>query len=262
MALDSSTVKAMSNRLMEAANTLTPVEPLKAAHPEMTIEDAYRVQLATVERMVAGGARIVGKKIGLTSKAMQDMFGVKEPDYGHLFDKMLVMEGEAIELSSMIQPRVEGEIAFILEKGLKGPGVTVADVLRASAGAMASIEVIDSRIKDWKIKIEDTVADNASSGALVLGGKMVPISGLDLRYLGMVVEKNGYIVATGAGAAVLGNPAQAVAWLANMLSGYGVELREGEIVLSGAITGAMKVEKGDYFKVTFGHLGGVSLKFT
>lgn len=262
MALDNSTIGKISEKLIEAADALKPIEPLKAAHPEMTIEDAYKIQLATVKSMTGRGARVVGKKIGLTSKAMQDMFGVKDPDYGHLFDKMLAMEGEAIELSSMIQPRVEGEIAFILEKGLKGPGVTVADVLRASAGAMAAIEVIDSRIKDWKIKIEDTVADNASGGALVLGGKIVPLSGLDLRYLGMVIEKNGHILATGAGAAVLGHPAQAVAWLANNLSKYGVELCEGEIILSGAITGAVKVEKGDHFKVTIGHLGGVSLKFT
>jgi 2-keto-4-pentenoate hydratase len=182
-------------------------------------------------------------------------------NYGHILDGMVVMEGEQIRVADLIQPRIEGELAFILKEDLKGPGVTLADVIRCSEGVIPALEIIDSRIADWKIKLPDTVADNASSARIVLGGKITPILGLDLRTVGMVLEKNGEVVATATGAAVFGNPAQAVAWLANKLAGYGITLRKGEVILSGSLTAAVPVNAGDFIRADFGLLGDVKIKF-
>lgn len=192
---------------------------------------------------------------------MQKLLGVHEPDYGHIFNRMMAPDGGPLSFSKLIQPRIEGEIAFILQRDLRGPGVTLASVLRATRGVMASIEVIDSRIKDWKIKIQDTVADNASSARVILGGRIAPPDNLDLRCIGMILEKNGEIIATGAGAAVMGNPAQSVAWLANKLSEFGISLNAGEIIMSGSLTAAIKVAPGDVIKATFDRLGTVTARF-
>jgi 2-keto-4-pentenoate hydratase len=221
------------------------------------VEDAYRIQLLNVKRRLADGRKIVGKKIGLTSPAMQTMFGVGEPDYGHLLDDMLIHQGEGLKVEQLIQPRVEGEIAFILDRDLKGPGVTPTEVLRATAGVVAALEIIDSRIKDWKIKIQDTVADNASSAAFVVGSKMVSVTGLDLRHVGFVLTKNGRLSSLGAGAAVLGSPAQAVAWLANKMGEFGVALNAGEIVLSGAACAAVPISAGDSVHLVVDRIGEV-----
>jgi 2-keto-4-pentenoate hydratase len=174
---------------------------------------------------------------------------------------MLDMEGVPLSRSELILPKVEGEIAFVLKSELKGPGITVADVLRGTEGVMASIEIVDSRVRDWKIKLPDTIADNASSARFVLGSRMIPVHKVDLRLIGMVLEKNGEIINTGAGAAVLGNPAAAVAWLANRLSAFGIFLEEGEIILSGALTAAIDAQAGDFFHVAFQHLGTVGVRF-
>jgi 2-keto-4-pentenoate hydratase len=251
----------LAKELLTAEETMTPVAPITARIPELTIEEAYGIQLAGVNEKLKAGRRIVGKKIGLTSKAMQKMLGVDVPDYGHLLDDMLVADGETCPRERLILPRVEGEIAFVLKDSLRGPGVTAADVLRATEGVRASIEVIDSRIKDWKIGLPDTIADNASSARFVLGSKMLPVDDLDLRLIGMVMEKNGEVVATGAGAAVWGHPAASVAWLANCLSAYGIELKAGEVILSGAVTAALDAVAGDVFDVTFDRLGLVRLQF-
>ncbi|MCR4398910.1 MAG: fumarylacetoacetate hydrolase family protein [Firmicutes bacterium] len=254
-------VRRFSAELMEAESRVLPVEPLTSRVPGITVGDAYQIQMHTVKTKVSRGARVVGKKIGLTSAAMQDLLGVSEPDYGHLLDVMWVPEGEPVPASRMCQPKAEGEVAFILGKDLRGPGLTAVDVLRATEGVVAAIEVVDSRIRDWKIKIQDTVADNASSAMFVLGGKMVSPLGIDLRYTGMVLEKNGRIVNTGAGAAVLGHPASSVAWLANKLAEFGMSIGAGEIVLSGAVTAAPPVAPGDAILVTFDELGPVGCRF-
>ncbi|MGC8660828.1 MAG: 2-keto-4-pentenoate hydratase, partial [Desulfomonilaceae bacterium] len=193
--------------------------------------------------------------------AMQKLLGVSEPDYGQLFDHMLVMEGNPVPRNELILPKVEGEIAFVLKKDLKGPGITIADVLRASEGVMASIEIVDSRIKDWKIKLPDTIADNASSAGFVLGSRLVPVKEVDLRLLGMVFEKNGEIINTGAGAAVWGHPAASVAWLANSLAAFDDSLKAGEIILSGALTAAVDAQSNDSFLISFQHLGTVGVRF-
>jgi 2-keto-4-pentenoate hydratase len=238
-----------------------PIEPLSEIEPEITVGDAYAIQMAIVAQRVAAGARVVGKKVGLTSKAMQDLLKVGEPDFGHLLDDMVLAPGEPAPMRKLLRPRAEGEIAFLLSRDLSGPGVTISDVLHATEGVMPAIEIVDSRVKDWRIKIQDTVADNASNAFVALGSRITPLRDLDLRLLGMVLYKNGELMSTGAGAAVLGHPAAAVAWLANKLAEVGTGLRAGEIVLSGAFTAAPFAVAGDRFEVAFERLGNVSVRF-
>ncbi|AKX94583.1 2-keto-4-pentenoate hydratase [Moorella thermoacetica] len=253
--------RAIAAELLAAEANCRPIEPLTGTYPDLTVEDAYRIQLAGIETKLARGSKVIGKKIGLTSKGMQQLLGVNEPDYGHLLDSMLLLEGEPCRREELLWPRVEGELAFILKDPLKGPGVTIADVYRATEGIMPAFEIVDSRIRDWKIKLPDTIADNASSARLVLGSRMVPIKDLDLRLIGMVLEKNGEMVSSGAGAAVWGHPAAAVAWLANKLAAFDIALEAGEIILSGAVTAAENASAGDVFTVSFYGLGSLSLKF-
>jgi 2-keto-4-pentenoate hydratase len=262
MALNEVELSDIAQRIIEASRDLKPIDPITEAYPQIIIEEAYRIQLITVEDRTKRGAKVVGKKIGLTSPAMQQMFNVNEPDYGHLLDNMLVYQGDELSTSRLIQPRIEGEIAFILERDLIGPGITPADVIRATAGVTAALEIIDSRIRDWKIKIQDTVADNASSGAFVMGSKLVPLTGLDIRCVGFVMTKNGKLVGTGAGAAVLGNPVQAVTWLANKMGEYKIPLKAGEIILSGSAAAAVPVQAGDSIHLTVDRIGDVGCFFS
>ncbi len=252
----------LGDELHEALQSRRMIEPLSERHPDITIEHAYRVQQRMLSRRLQAGERVVGKKIGVTSRAVMDMLGVYQPDFGWLTDAMLYNEGEAIAAESLIQPKAEGEIAFVLRKTLKGPGVTSADVLAATEGVMACFEIVDSRIRDWKIKIQDTVADNASCGVFVLGDRLVDPRDVDLGTCGMVLEKNGEIVATGAGAAALGHPANAVAWLANTLGQHGIALEAGEVILSGSLAAMVPVQAGDHLRVSIGGIGGCSVRFT
>ncbi len=254
-------IEQLGGELYQALAERRTLAPLTSRHPGITIEDAYAIQQKMLARRLAAGERVVGKKIGVTSKAVMDMLGVFQPDFGWLTDGMVFNEGEAIPASSLIQPKAEGEIAFVLKKTLQGPGVTAADVLAATEGVMACFEIVDSRIQDWKIKIQDTVADNASCGVFVLGDRLVDPRDVDLATCGMVLEKNGEIVATGAGAAALGHPANAVAWLANTLGRLGIALEAGEVVLSGSLAIMVPVQAGDNLRVTIGGIGGCSVRF-
>jgi 2-keto-4-pentenoate hydratase len=237
------------------------VEPLTSLDPELTVEEAYRVQLATIQKKVDAGRRIVGKKIGLTSVAMQKMLGVDQPDYGHLLDDMAVDNGGEIDFSRVLQPKVEAEIAFVLKQDLIGPRVSALDVLLATDYVLPALEIVDSRVADWKIKLQDTVADNASSGLYVLGGKPVKPDQIDLTQVGMVLYKNGEMINTGVGAAALGNPAYCVAWLANRLFDFGIALKAGEVILSGALSAAANAAPGDRFSARLYGLGEVSVSF-
>jgi 2-oxopent-4-enoate/cis-2-oxohex-4-enoate hydratase len=190
-----------------------------------------------------------------------DMLGVNQPDFGQLTDRMVINQGESIAMKSLIQPKAEGEIAFVLKGDLNGPGVTVADVLRATEGVMACFEIVDSRIRDWKIRIQDTIADNASCGVFVLGDRLVDPRNLDLFTTGMVLEKNGRIVGTGAGAATMGSPAIAVAWLANTLGQLGMSLKAGDVILSGALSAMVPVNAGDNLRMTLAGIGSCSVRF-
>ena len=251
----------LGEELYQALRQRQVLEPLSNRHPGLTIEDAYAIQQRMLARRLTAGEKVVGKKIGVTSKAVMDMLGVYQPDFGWLTDAMVYNEGEAIPADTLIQPKAEGEIAFVLKKTLQGPGVTAADVLAATEGVMACFEIVDSRIRDWKIKIQDTVADNASCGVFVLGDRLVDPRDVDLATCGMVLEKNGEIVATGAGAAALGHPANAVAWLANTLGALGIALEAGEVVLSGSLAAMVPVQAGDDLRVTIGGIGGCSVRF-
>jgi len=254
-------IEQFGDELYDALKGCRTVAPLTSRHPDITIDDAYAIQQRMMARRLAAGERVVGKKIGVTSKAVMDMLGVFQPDFGWLTDAMVYNEGQAIPANTLIQPKAEGEIAFVLKKTLKGPGVTAADVLAATDGVMACFEIVDSRIRDWKIKIQDTVADNASCGVFVLGDRLVDVRDVDLGTCGMVLEKNGDIVATGVGAAALGHPANAVAWLANTLGQHGIALEAGEVVLSGSLGIMVPVTAGDSLRVTMGGIGGCSVRF-
>ncbi|MFC7366656.1 MULTISPECIES: 2-keto-4-pentenoate hydratase [Bhargavaea] len=248
-------------RLLEAERSKQAIPPLTETYPGITVDEAYHTQLEIIRRRVEDGAIVVGKKIGATSKAIQNMFGVHQPDYGHLLNDMMHTEGEVISLENFIQPKVEFEIAFKLKKDLKGPNVTVMDVIEATDYIAPAIEIIDSRIGDWKIAFEDTVADNGSSAAAVIGGKPAKLDGIDLAHIGMVAYKNGEMIDSGAGAAVLGSPLRSVAWLANSLGKYDVSLKAGEIILSGALTSAVEAEDQDTFTAEFDRIGSVSVTF-
>ncbi|MEH7274011.1 2-keto-4-pentenoate hydratase [Neobacillus vireti] len=254
-------VQQYAEQLVEAENTRIGTAPLTAIDPDLTVKDAYYIQLENISKKVTKGQKIVGKKIGLTSKAMQNLLGVGEPDYGHLLDSMVVENNGRISIEQVLQPKVEAEIAFILKKELRGPNVTTLDVLQATEYVVPALEIVDSRVKDWKIKLVDTVADNASSGYYVLGGKPTKIEDINLELIGMVFTKNGDIVNTGVGAAALGNPASCVAWLANKLSEFDIPLRAGEVILSGALSAAEVATAGDTFTARFAHIGQVSVNF-
>ncbi|MEV4317119.1 2-keto-4-pentenoate hydratase [Actinocrispum sp. NPDC049592] len=254
-------IAAAAAGLLRAYQTGEPVEPLAPRFDGLDIDGAYAIQLAQVEQWLADGAVLKGHKVGLTSAAMQQQLGVDRPDFGHLTDRMFHPEGQAIDIAGFLQPRVEPEIAFVLGKPLAGPGVTVADVASAVEWVMPSLEIIDSRVRDWKISIVDTVADNASSGGVVLGGSVRRLSEVDVRLLGGVLYRNGELVGTGAGGAVLGNPLNAVAWLANVLGERGAKLDAGHVVLPGSITAAVPVASGDVVTATFDGLGTVTARF-
>jgi 2-keto-4-pentenoate hydratase len=261
MALSKTVLVEAAQALLAATRDCKPIEPLTETYPGITVDEAYRIQIQNVEVRLAGGRKVVGKKIGLTSPAMQQMFNVAEPDYGHLLDDMLVYQGVEVPASRLLQPRIEGEIAFILERDLTGPGITPTDVMRATAGVAPALEIIDSRVRDWKIKIQDTVADNASSAAFVLGANLISPVGIDLRCVGYVMMKNGRLATTAAGAAVLGSPAQSVAWLANKMGEYGITLKSGEIILSGSAAAAIGVQAGDSIHLTVDRVGDVECYF-
>lgn len=253
--------KKIARELYEATTGCSQIAPLTETYPDMKVTDAYKIQLEGVALRQAAGEKIIGHKVGLTSKAVQKMLGVSEPDYGHLTDKMLLPEGQACLMSELIQPKVEGELAFCLKDALKGPGVSIADVYNATKYVVPAIEIVDSRISNWKIKLADTVADNGSSAKIVLGSKMTPVEKVDMRLIGMTLEKNGELVASGAGAEVWGNPAAAVAWLANKLAEFDLEIPAGSIAMSGSFTAMSVAAAGDVFTVSFSGMGSITLKF-
>jgi len=234
-----------------------PVAPPTARHPDMTVDDAYAVQLAQAARWQQDGRRVVGFKVGLTSAAMRRALGVDEPDFGHLFDSMSVPDRGELPSASLLQPRAEPEIAFVLADPLAGPGVTAADVRAATLAVAPALEIIDSRITNWQITLADTVADNGSSGLFVLGPQH-PLTGLDLPALGSELLLDGNVVDSGAGAAVLGDPAEAVAWLANELGRRGTTLFAGQVVLSGSCTAAYPIAPGQRIEARFDQLGSAS----
>lgn len=246
-----------ANALYTARRERVPIEPFTDSDPDMTPDDAYAVQQAFTELILADGDSIPGYKLGLTSKAMQDMLGLSDPDYGPVFRSMI--HEHDLETESFIAPKAEAEIALVLDKPLKGPGVTTLQAADAVGGAVAAIEVVDSRIADWRIKLADTISDLASIGGIVMSSSIVPVD-FDLRLTGMTFSVNGSVVATGAGAAALGNPVYAAAWLANTLAPYDITLEPGMFIMTGSLHAAVEVTAGDVVRAEFDRLGPVSLR--
>jgi 2-oxopent-4-enoate/cis-2-oxohex-4-enoate hydratase len=264
MALTLERHRQLGDELFEALRTRRTLDPLSQRVEGIDIDDAYRISLHFLDRRIAAGERVIGKKIGVTSKPVQDMLGVHQPDFGFLLDVMKVEDGSTVSLSKarLIQPRAEGEIAFVLSRDLQGPGVAEADVIAATDYVCACFEIVDSRIRDWKIRIEDTVADNASCGVFVLGRDRVSPRSLDLAAVTMQIQKNGAHAASGIGSAVQGHPAAAVAWLANTLGRYGIPFKAGEIILSGSLAPLLPALAGDRFDMQLQGIGSASIRFS
>ncbi len=241
-ALDSAAlIGRFAGMLSEAESSRRPIEPLTSMHPQLTVADAYGIQRANVQRRIARGDRIIGHKIGLTAKAMQDLFRVSEPDYGHLMDAMRLDAGAPLDLGELIDPQIEVEPAFMLGRRLEGPGVGIDDVLRATEWVSVCLEVIDSRIIGWRIRLQDTVADNGSSARVVLGPDRVAPGGLALDDMETELELDGRVVETGNTNAILGHPAKSIAWLANRIAEFGIALEPGHVVLPGTCTRSVRL---------------------
>ncbi|MCG2576895.1 2-oxo-3-hexenedioate decarboxylase [Dechloromonas sp. XY25] len=261
MNLNQNTIVGLAELLETAELQAHDVVKITDAHPEMDWDDAYAIQNEILRRKLARGNRVVGLKCGLTSRAKMKQMGVETPCFGFLVDYFTVPDGGEVKIKELIHPKVEPEIAFVLNRPLSGPGCHVGAVLAATDFVMPGIEVIDSRYRDFKFDLKSVIADNCSSSRYVLGGMAVPVADLDLRTLGVVMEKNGQTVAIGAGAAVLGHPAAAIAMLANHLGELGEEIPAGTMILSGGVTEAVSVEAGDHVNLRIQSLGSVSLKF-
>jgi len=251
----------LAQQLYDALREGRTVPPLIAQHADLTIDDAYAISLGALEKRKNDGERVIGKKIGVTSKAVQDMLGVHQPDFGFLTDRMYVEGDIDIAANGLIQPRAEAEIGFILKDSLKGPGVTAEQVIAATEAIVPCFEIVDSRIQDWKISIVDTVADNASCGVYVLGEARVDPREHDLPNLHVTVTKNGKPLSEGYGHAVQGSPAQAVAWLANTLGAYGVTLDAGDVILSGSLVPLENAVAGDVFEMNLHGVGTCTARF-
>jgi len=249
----------LARQLLEAQATVTPIQPFSERFSGYDVEAAYRIQQALVEQKLAQGHVIIGKKIGFTSEKLRRQFNVDEPDYGVLFEDCVLMEHEPLEIDRLYRPRVEGEIAFVLKSDLDRPGITAADVVRATEGIMPAIEIVDTRFEDWRVTVPDTIADQAGNARIVLGGVMKPLADFDLRYIGLTIFKNGKLMDCATGSTVFGNPVHAVVWLANKMYQLGSPLRKGEVIMSGSFTPVFPIDRGDYVEAIFDRLGKVTV---
>lgn len=254
--------RTIADALREAQASRRPIPPVRETWPMADVVDAYEIQLLNIQRSLDRGARINGHKVGLSSRAMQEMMGVDEPDYGHLLSDMELFEDQAVEAERYCYPRVEVEVGFVLGETLPGTGCTEEDVIGATEAVAPAIELIDSRILDWDIRITDTIADNASSAGYVLGQRRVAPDALDLAAIEAILTRDGEKVAEGRSDAVLGNPLTAVAWLARKVADFGVTLEAGHVILPGSVHRAIDVRPGDSFVAELEGLGSVSLDFT
>ncbi|MBE7218834.1 MAG: 2-oxo-hepta-3-ene-1,7-dioic acid hydratase [Caulobacteraceae bacterium] len=267
MTLPPARVAELAGRLDAAERTRTQLTQFSLEHPGMTLEDGYAVQRAWVAKKLAAGRRLIGHKIGLTSRAMQRASNIAEPDYGALLDDMLFPDTGDLPFERFIEPRVEVELAFILKHRLEGPGITLYDVLNATDYVVPAIEIIDARIERFDRasgatrRVADTISDNAANAGLVLGGRPVRPDGVDLRWIAALIHRNGVVEDSGVAAAVLGHPALGAAWLANKLAPHGEALEAGEIILGGSFTAPVIAQAGDSFHVDFGPMGSISVRF-
>lgn len=246
--------------LMEAQATRKQATQLSVTFPRIEIEDSYAISAEVMRRKVAAGRRLIGHKVGLTSKAMQRSSNIDEPDYGYILDDQMLGDGAKVKHADYCKPRVEVELAFVIGRKLQGPGIGLADVLRATEYVIPAIEIVDARIQDPR-KITDTVADNGAAAGIALGGRPVGPLDVDLRFVGGIMYRNSEIEETGLAAGVLGHPAMGVAWLANKICQYGHAMEPGHIVLAGSFTRVVFAQKGDTLHADFGPLGGIAIQF-
>jgi 2-oxo-hept-3-ene-1,7-dioate hydratase len=259
--LDATTIEKIADELVEAVRTRTPVPLITARYPGMTVEDAYAVQNLWKERGLQAGRKLVGRKIGLTSKVMQAATGITEPDYGIIFDDMVIENGSTVPFGRFSNVRIEVELAFVLGKALKGPNCSLFDVLDATEYVVPALEILDARVQMEGRTIVDTISDNAAMGAMVMGGTPVRIGDVDLRWISALLYRNETIEESGVAAAVLNHPAAGVYWLANKLSQHGTMLEAGEIILAGSFTRPMWVHQGDTVHADYGQLGSITCRF-
>jgi len=260
MTLTDEQARGHASRLLQARDTGVPIAPFTDEDPTLGMADGYAIQTHLVTSLLGRGETIVGYKLGLTSRPMQELLGVDSPDFGPVFASGVFRDGAELPVDRFIAPRIEGEIAVVLDRDLTGPDCTPLAALQASAGLVAALEIVDSRIEGWRIKLADTVADLASSGAIAVSSNVVPIRDFDPRLVGMVFTRNGELVATGAGAAALGDPMAAVAWLANTLAPMGVTLPAGSVIMTGALHAMVPVSPGDVFRADFDRLGPITIR--
>jgi 2-keto-4-pentenoate hydratase len=256
--MDITEQRQAAGHLLAAYKSRTATEPIIERFPHADVSDAYIIQREQVRGWLGDGDVVLGHKVGLASVAMQRQTNVDQPDYGHLLRSMFYLEHQPIPAGNFIQPRIEPEMAFVLSRTLQGPGVTVADAVRAIDCVLPALEIIDSRIRNWQLTIVDTIADNASSGGVVLGGKPVLLHAVDLRLAGCSLHRNGEVVATGAGGAVLGSPINSLVWLANTVGPLGIALEPGHVVLPGSMTRAQTMHPGDTMAASIGGIGSVT----
>lgn len=253
-------VNELAIELIDAEDNCKTIDRISTRYPDISMEDAYTIQDRVIELKLARGESIIGKKIGLTSKGIREQIGVFEPDYGTLTDRGLVLNHNEIDISKLIEPKIEAEIVFVLKSDLTGPIVTPWDVINATEGIMPALEIVDTRYNSWNFKIFDTVADSASYARIITGDKLTKLDGIDLSLIGMATYKNGELVDTACGAAVMGNPINAVVWLANKMLELGNCLKKGEVILSGSLTPVFPFEAGDSIHVEFDRIGSVSTR--
>ena len=249
-----------ADTLIDAARTRKQATQLSVTFPAITFEDAYAISTEVAQRRIAAGEKLIGHKVGLTSKAMQASSQIDEPDYGYLFESMMVADGAKVPHENYCAPRVEVELAFVLGKELKGPGVGLTDVLRATEYVIPAIEIVDARLINPR-KIFDTISDNGAAAGIVVGGRPVGPMDVDLRWVGGIMMRNSEVEETGVAAGVLGHPAMGVAWLANRLGSLGTPMEPGHIVLAGSFTRVVFPKKGDTLHADFGQLGGISVQY-
>jgi 2-keto-4-pentenoate hydratase len=258
---DTDMVNALAARLLAAEAACAPIDPIAADLGTKDVASAYAVQAEVTRRGLAGGRRLVGRKIGLTSKAVQQQLGVDQPDYGALFADMEIATGGEVRTAGLIQPRIEAEIAVVLDRDLPEQDVTIGELMRAVAFVVPALEIVDSRIKDWKINLLDTVADNGSSARFVLGAAPKRLTDLDLEACGMAMTRNGEIVSVGSGAACLGHPLKAALWLARAMSAAGHSLRAGDVVLTGALGPVSPATSGEFYEARISGFAPVNVRF-
>ena len=253
-------IAVMSDALLQARRDRVAIPPLTERFPDMTVADAYAVQQGLVAGLMDADESIIGYKLGLTSRPMQEMLGVDLPDYAPVLGATVYADGADVRVADFISPKMEAEICVVLGEDLSGPRCTVAQAWQATAGLMAALEIVDSRIADWKIGLVDTIADLASNGAVAFGSRVIPLGDFDPALIGMVFTRNGELVSTGAGAAALGGPIDAVAWLANTLHPLGVTLTAGSIIMTGALHAAVASPPNSVFRADFDRLGSITLR--